>query len=323
MGEINVLGPGQGLLISTTAFMVGKDTKLYNTNISSEPVATFDFGPGEVQFSSDGEYILLGGNEIVLSDNDGNVLFHHILRMSMDSRVDIGYRANYIAVGDLLYTSNLNDSRRLDDLDITSSEESYNPHRVPNNLSREERKAYLKDKEEEFLKKREKIKQLREKNKTSQSSNMPSAEQQYITLLSKSGNVVSEIPIPQFARRIAVSYPDCKYVGFANHNILYIYSQSGDSICTYTDDNPRAYISSLAISDEGMICAIINESRYNDNKERRLALFNLNGNLYAEQPLLDLKAVNGNLHKLSIYSDSIMVNDKAEQSIFRIISTKQ
>lgn len=303
----------------------GGHVKVFNLSISSSPILELGMLASTVVFSDDGAFACLCSNEIVLCDSSGTIHFREKLRMRMSSKATLNRDGTLIAVGDLLSSSVLNE-QNYETIPITNDNWEYiNTSTFPSHLkSKEEIEAYI----EEKKKKKEKLREEQiERSGITRSKpspeNRPKASgdvPQYLTLLNRNGDILSEISLLHRAQRISISEPEQVHIVTSYEKTIYLYDLNGTMICNY-QDNDNGFVSSVAASDSGLIVAVINESPHYKNQKRKLVVIDFNGNQIAEQPLLDLWALGRNRNvKLSIDGDTITLRDNAEISIFRLVT---
>ncbi|MCX6827113.1 MAG: hypothetical protein NTV06_07615 [candidate division Zixibacteria bacterium] len=307
------LGPKPGFFYAFNPEGYGI-VRIFNTNISAEPIAQPEAYPTEYVYSTNGNYLLLGGGRLMLFDSSGKLYFDKEQRLDMDISLAITPNAEYVAVADLLVGSPL----------VTSSMKA--PEATP------EAKRYREQIRSNLRRKKVKwdsannIGRDQDHRLTSKEQNAHPAPRyegvtswpQYVTLLNRDGNLISEFPIPYFATAIGISGSVGKYVAVAHFYQLCVFQQDGTKQWEYSFDNQMNFVSALALTDDGMVAAIVNESPMHDNLKRSIVLWNKTGQLVSSQPLIDRASERNAAIQINISGNMITVEDEVGHFSFKL-----
>lgn len=305
----------------------GSKARIYNLSLSSTSILDTDFNPSKVIFSKDKSFVCLGGSSIMLCDSSGTVYFKHTLRMRMSSKLAINSDASLIAVGDLLWSSDLNEHKYYKQSSTAANKDYINPTIIPCSLNLKTEEEIEEYKTQRNLEKKQLQKERRDRagirptptlnNKPTASSEIP----QYVTILDRNGFLVEEISIPAYAQKIAISQTNNNFIVLSDYTGIYLMDMDGNMICKYNFEyGTEGVISSVAASDNGFILAVVNESKFRENQKRKLIAIDFDGSLIAEIQLLDLWASEGRrVPNILINGNTITLIDNAEISIFRFV----
>ncbi|SYZ71976.1 hypothetical protein TRIP_C20091 [Candidatus Zixiibacteriota bacterium] len=289
------------------------EVRIYNTNISELPIAQPEAYPTEHSFSPDGNYLLLGGGQLMLFDSSGKLYFSKKQRLDMDVNLAVTSSAEHIAIADLLEGSALVSSS------LTAPEASPEASQFRDQMrSKIKHKRMPIGSESPSDSGQQSRADSAPGNKPPQYKGITSWPQ-YVTILNQDGVTESEFEIPYFANQICISDIAGKYVAIANANQLCVFLQDGSKQWDYSLENPMNYIGALAVDDDGIVAAVVNESRLSENPARNLVIWDSAGRMMSSQPLVDRKAIGGSAIQLKVAGDIITGADEVSDFSFKII----
>ncbi|MEE9443477.1 MAG: hypothetical protein V3V99_12500 [candidate division Zixibacteria bacterium] len=286
-------------------------TEIYNLKVSSDPIAKPRCYPTEHAFSSDGKYVLLGGDGLRLFDDLGQRLFSYKVRLDQDVALAISANSSFIAVGDVV-----EEDTGVSDSISSRATDSYEQRERPTNQDSTGTRIRRHAKNGTSETAGGASGQRRKPDRIQKRRSRQSGPQQMVSVLTLTGQRLSEFPISKYANALAVSN-DGALVAVASGAEVSLFTVDGDLKWSHVFSNYDNTVKAIAIGNDGTVAAVVNESRNREINERYVVAFDSDGQPEASGKITDRPALDIYDIRLVVGDDDISFADSKEQVTLR------